>query len=58
MNCGTEDFEVKQGDRIAQLIITKHEQVLFIPVDELDNTVRGDGGFGHTNYDKDGNYRQ
>ena len=48
MKCGTEPFEVLQGDRIAQLVIAKHEQVQFIPVDELNETSRGTGGFGST----------
>ena len=48
MNCGTEPFEVLQGDRIAQLVIAKHEQAQFIPVDELNETSRGAGGFGST----------
>lgn len=48
MNCSTEPFEVLQGDRIAQLVIAKHEQVQFIPVDELNETSRGTGGFGST----------
>ncbi|XP_048740801.2 deoxyuridine 5'-triphosphate nucleotidohydrolase-like [Ostrea edulis] len=47
-NFGTQDFEVKKGDRIAQLICER----IYIPdlqeCEELDNTVRGDGGFGST----------
>lgn len=47
-NFGDEDFIVKKGDRIAQMVIAKHEQCVFSLVDELDETERGDGGFGHT----------
>jgi dUTP pyrophosphatase len=47
-NLGTEPFEVKRGDRVAQLIL---EQIVMAPVEEvsqLDSTVRGSGGFGST----------
>jgi len=47
-NFGDKDFIVKKGDRIAQMVIAKHEQCVFSLVDELDETERGDGGFGHT----------
>lgn len=43
-----EDFEVRRGDRIAQLVIQKVEQAAFRPVDELPDTERGLGGFGHS----------
>lgn len=43
-----EPFEVKRGERIAQLVIQAVEHVAFIEVDELDETERGEGGFGHT----------
>lgn len=43
-----QDFAVKKGDRIAQLLIQKIQQVDFIPVDNLDDTSRGDQGFGST----------
>lgn len=48
INHGTEDFIVNQGDRIAQLVIIKYEQVEFNIVDILEETERGEGGFGHT----------
>lgn len=41
-------FEVKKGDKIAQLVIQKVESVSFMVVDELDETVRGANGFGST----------
>lgn len=44
----SEPFLIKKGDKIAQLIIQKVETVEFNVVDELDETVRGTGGFGST----------
>lgn len=41
-------FQVRQGDRIAQLVITKHETAEWNVVEELEETERGEGGFGHT----------
>lgn len=49
INHGTEPFIVRQGDRIAQLVISKHERVEWEEVETLNSTERGDGGFGHTN---------
>ncbi|MFI5045270.1 MAG: dUTP diphosphatase, partial [Acidimicrobiales bacterium] len=43
-----EPFEVKRGERIAQLVIQAVEHVTFVEVDELTDSERGDGGFGHT----------
>ena len=43
-----QDREIKKGDRIAQLVIQKFEPVTFEEVDELSETVRGEGGFGST----------
>lgn len=47
-NLGREDFEVSRGDRIAQIIIARVERVELQIVEELDETLRGSGGFGHT----------
>lgn len=47
-NTTDEDFKVCKGDRIAQLVLNKIEQINWIPVEELDETERGDGGFGST----------
>ena len=47
-NTTDKDFIVNKGDRIAQLILNKVEQINWIPVEELDETVRGEGGFGST----------
>ncbi|HEY5531829.1 MAG TPA: dUTP diphosphatase [Candidatus Anoxymicrobiaceae bacterium] len=41
-------FEVKRGDKVCQLVFQKVEQARFVEVDELDETVRGAGGFGST----------
>ena len=47
-NHGNQDFEVKMGDRIAQLILEKIDTPPVKEVQDLDNTVRGSGGFGST----------
>jgi dUTP pyrophosphatase len=48
VNLSSEDFIVNDGERIAQMIIAKHEQAELIQVDILEETIRGKGGFGHT----------
>lgn len=48
INHGAEPFTVHRGDRIAQLIISPVARAQLEVVDELDDTARGDGGFGHT----------
>ncbi len=47
-NLGENEFTIKNGDRIAQMIINKVEKVEFVEVEELDNSIRGEGGFGST----------
>jgi dUTP pyrophosphatase len=47
-NLGGEAITIQRGDRIAQLIVAPVTRVSWQPVSELDETVRGDGGFGHT----------
>jgi len=47
-NTTNKDFPVAKGDRIAQLVLNKVEQIKWIEVNELDKTERGDGGFGST----------
>jgi dUTP pyrophosphatase len=47
-NLGSDPFEVKRGERIAQLVPAKVSQAIFDEVDELDDTARGAGGFGST----------
>jgi dUTP pyrophosphatase len=44
----SEAFEIKRGDKIAQLVIQRVEKASFKPVEELSDTIRGDGGFGST----------
>ena len=48
INLSQEDFVIEDGERIAQMVIARHEQGEMIPVDVLDETERGEGGFGHT----------
>ena len=48
INLSQEDFVVNDGERIAQMVIAKHEQGDFVVVEELDETERGAGGYGHT----------
>jgi dUTP pyrophosphatase len=48
VNHGAEPFQIRCGDRIAQLLIQRVEQAEFIPVVELPPSVRGEGGFGST----------
>lgn len=51
-NLSQEEFTIQDGDRIAQLIIAKHEQVSWVEVTELSDTERGKGGFGSTGSNK------
>ena len=48
VNLSNEDFVIENGERIAQLIIAKHERAEWIEVNELSETSRGEGGFGST----------
>tara|TARA_B100000614_G_scaffold188585_1_gene169586 strand:- start:382 stop:816 length:435 start_codon:yes stop_codon:yes gene_type:complete len=48
INLSSEEFEVKQGERIAQMVIAKHEHAQWTEVSELNKTKRGAGGFGST----------
>ena len=48
INLSQQDFVVNDGERIAQMVIARHEQGDFMVVDELDATERGEGGYGHT----------
>ena len=48
VNISSEDFTIEDGERIAQLVIAKHEQAAWIEVKELSSTERGSGGFGST----------
>lgn len=48
MNAGQSDFEIARGDRIAQLVVSPVVRPDWIEVESLDETDRGEGGFGHT----------
>lgn len=48
INLGKEPYEIKRGSRIAQMVISEVTSATFVEVEELDETVRAGGGFGHT----------
>lgn len=48
INLGKQNFTIKRGDRIAQIIITKYAKVEWEETNKLNSTKRGSGGFGHT----------
>lgn len=48
INLSDEPFTIEPGERIAQMVVARHEQVEWEPVEELDDTQRGAGGFGST----------
>ena len=48
VNLSNEPFTINEGERIAQLVVAKHEHAEFVVVEQLDDTERGDGGYGHT----------
>lgn len=48
VNLSAEEFVIEDGERIAQLVIARHEQVEWQPVEVLEETQRGAGGFGHS----------
>ena len=48
VNLSNQDFVVNAGERVAQMIIARHETVAWEEVDVLDETERGEGGYGHT----------
>lgn len=48
VNLSNEEFTINNGERIAQLIIAKHERAEWLQVQELSETARGEGGFGST----------
>ena len=47
INLSNEDFTIEHGERICQMVIARHEQAEWIQVEELNETERGAGGFGH-----------
>jgi len=50
-NFGKEDFKVRRGDRIAQMVIARYERVEWEEAQTLPDTARGEGGFGHTGHE-------
>ena len=48
INLSNEPFTINDGERICQMVITRYTRVTWEPVDRIDETERGDGGFGHT----------
>jgi len=48
VNLSSEPFVIEDGERIAQMVIARHEQAEWEPVEKLDETERGAGGFGHS----------
>lgn len=48
INLSDKDFVINDGERIAQMVIARHEQAQFALVESLDETERGEGGYGHT----------
>jgi dUTP pyrophosphatase len=48
VNLSNEDFVIKDGERIAQMVIARHERAAFLETEELSETERGEGGFGST----------
>lgn len=48
VNLSDTDFVINDGDRVAQMVIAKHETIIWTNVTELSDTARGEGGYGHT----------
>jgi dUTP pyrophosphatase len=48
INLSDTDFVINNADRIAQMVIAKHETITWEPVEQLNETARGEGGYGHT----------
>jgi dUTP pyrophosphatase len=48
VNLSKDPFEINDGERIAQMVVARHETVAWEEVEVLDETERGEGGFGHT----------
>lgn len=48
VNLSAEDFTIREGERIAQMVVARYEQVEMVAVEALDATERGAGGYGHT----------
>ena len=50
VNLSNEEYEIKSGDKVAQIILAKYEHLEFKLEESLEETDRSDGGFGHTGY--------
>ncbi len=50
VNLSNKSYVINKGDRVAQMVFIKYEKVELVNVAELDNTIRGEGGFGHSGY--------
>lgn len=50
VNLSNEEYEIKSGDKVAQIILAKYEHLEFKLEESLEETERSDGGFGHTGY--------
>ena len=50
VNLSDTDFVIKDGDRICQMIVAKHERVEWEQTSKVETTLRGEGGFGHTGF--------
>lgn len=48
INLSDEPFTINDGERIAQMVVARHEQAEWLPAEVLDETERGEGGFGHS----------
>ncbi len=48
VNLSSEEFTIVPGERIAQMVVARHERVEWVPVQELEESERGEGGFGST----------
>src|ERR1035437_8995687 len=48
VNLSNQEFTINDGERVAQMVIAKHEQAEWIQVEQLEETIRGEGGFGST----------
>lgn len=48
VNLSSEQFEINDGERICQMVVSTYCKVDLVPVDSLDDSIRGSGGFGHT----------
>lgn len=48
INLSNQDFVINNGERISQMVINKYEKARLVEVEELSETLRGEGGFGHT----------